>query len=316
MPARPAPQAPTPAVIEEPTYWTPKALLDWTEGYFRDRGVPTPRLDAELLLAHVLGVTRIELYLQYDRPLMPPELERYRELVRARGRRRPVAYLVGEVGFWNLELSIDEACLIPSPDTETLVESVLEAIGTLRRTDPARPLHLLELGTGSGAIPLAVLSEAEHLTWVGVERSRAALAVAAANRARHGALVAPRYNALHLVHGDRFEPLRADWRPHVVAGNPPYIPTGTIDRLMPEVSRAEPRLALDGGRDGLDFLRYMVAWAADRLADDGHLLFEMGAEQARDARRLIEGTAGLALVGVRPDLTGHPRVLHARRPSA
>ncbi|HKI97933.1 MAG TPA: peptide chain release factor N(5)-glutamine methyltransferase [bacterium] len=291
--------------------WTPKSLLDWTESYFDERGVPSPRLDAELLLAHVLGCRRIDLYLRFDQPLTERELARFRELVRARGQRRPLAYLIGEADFWSLTLAVREGILIPSPDTETLVEGILAAIGALRSADPERPLWALELGTGSAAIPLAVCSEVRGLRWVAVERSPAAMAVAAENRRRHAALLEPRDNALHLVLGDRFEPIAAGFRPHIVAGNPPYIPTGTIDRLMPEVSRAEPRLALNGGRDGGDFQRYMLAYAERSLAPGGHVLMEMGSDQERRLRGEVTQHAGLRLVEVRNDLAGHPRVLHA-----
>lgn len=293
--------------------WTPKALLDWTEDYLRGKGVPTPRLDAELLLAHVLGCQRIELYLQFDRLLDACELARYRELVRERGHRRPVAYLTGETGFWNLTLAVDEGILIPSPDTEALVEAIVEATCALRREAPDRPLKVLELGTGSAAIPLAVCSEANGLHWIAVERSSAAIALAARNRKRHAHLLAPRGNALWLVLGDRFQAIQPRWRPDVVAGNPPYIPSGTIDRLMPEVSRAEPRMALEGGPDGGDFQRYMLAYAASALPRGGRVLLEMGAEQTGMLKRAVEQLPALQLTEVRNDLSGHPRVLQAEK---
>jgi release factor glutamine methyltransferase len=296
----------------DPGLWTPKALLDRTEEYFHEKGVPSPRLDAELLLAHVLGCKRIDLYLQFNRPLDDTELSRFRELVRARGQRRPLAYLIGEAGFWTLTLAVREGILIPSPDTETLVEGILAAIAALRETDPRRPLAALELGTGSGAIPLAVCAEVEGVRWVSVERSPAAMAVAAENRRRHAHLLAPRGNALHLVLGDRFEAIAPGFRPQVVAGNPPYIPSGTVERLMPEV-RAEPRLALNGGPDGGDFQRYLLDYAQRALAPGGHLLFEMGSDQERRLRGELAAQPALRLVAVRPDLAGHPRVLHARR---
>jgi len=302
-------------VTERPDVWSPHSLLNWTEGYFQEKGIPSPRLDAELLLAHVLGCRRIDLYLQFDRPLGEDELTRFRELVRARGQRRPLAYLVGEAEFWSLPLAVREGILVPSPDTETLVEGILAAVAALRAAEPARPLLTLELGTGSAAIPLAVCSEVEGMRWVAVERSAAAMAVAAENRRRHAGLLTPRSNALELVLGDRFEAIAAGCRPHLVAGNPPYIPRGTIDRLMPEVSKAEPRLALDGGRDGGDFQRYLLAYAERALAPGGHLLMEMGSDQERRLRGELAQHGGLRLVGVRNDLAGHPRVLHAERPA-
>jgi release factor glutamine methyltransferase len=300
-------------VTPQADLWTPRSLLDRTETYFDEKGVPSPRLDAELLLAHVLGCRRIDLYLQFDRPLAEGELGRFRELVRARGQRRPLAYLTGEAGFWSLTLAVREGILIPSPDTETLVEGILEAVAALRREEPARPLRALELGTGSAAIPLAVCSEVEGVSWLAVERSPAAIAVAAENRRRHAHLLAPRGNALRLVLGDRFEAIAPAWHPHLVAGNPPYIPSATIERLMPEVSRAEPRLALNGGRDGGDFQRTMLDYAARRLPPGGQLLLEMGSEQEPRLRAELAALPALELVAVRPDVAGHPRVLHARR---
>ncbi len=300
-------------MTDRPDVWTPHSLLNWTEEYFDGKGVPSPRLDAELLLAHVLGCRRIDLYLQFDRPLADAELTRFRELVRARGQRRPLAYLVGEADFWSLTLAVREGILIPSPDTETLVEGILAAIAALRQEQPERPLQALELGTGSAAIPLAVCSEVQGVRWLAVERSPAAMAVAVENRRRHAGLLEPRGNALRLVLGDRFEAIAATFRPHLVAGNPPYIPRGTIDRLMPEVSQAEPRLALDGGLDGGDFQRYMLAYAERALAPGGHVLLEMGSDQERRLRGELAQQAGLRLVEVRNDAAGHPRVLHAER---
>ena len=140
--------------------WTPKTLLDWSKDYFAKKGILTARLDGEILLAHVLGCRRIDLYLQFDRPLAADELSAYRELVRARADRTPVAYLTGKAGFWNLMLSVGPGCLVPRPDTETLVEAVVEAVDEMRHSshgmhaDPVKPSMLcLELGTGTGAIP-------------------------------------------------------------------------------------------------------------------------------------------------------------------
>lgn len=292
--------------------WTPKGLLERTESFFDDRGLPSPRLDAELLLAHVLGCQRIDLYLQYDQPLSEDEVGRYRELVRARAQRRPLAYLIGETGFWSLTLAVREGLLVPSPDTETLVEAILGAIADLRANEPERPLWALELGTGTAAIPLAVCSEVRGVRWVSVERSSAAMQVAAENRERYPELLEPRGNGLALVLGDRFEAIGAGFRPHIVAGNPPYIPAGTIDRLMPEVSRAEPRLALNGGPDGTDFQRYMLAYAGRSLAPGGHVLMEMGSDQERRLRTALQQQPRLGAVRVHNDLSDQPRVLHAQ----
>jgi release factor glutamine methyltransferase len=261
-----APYAPAASLAAEvPRVWTPKSLLDWTDGWFASRDIPTPRLDAELLLAYVLGLRRLDLYLQFDRPLDAAELTRYRELVRKRADRVPVAYLTGEVGFWNLTLDIAPGCLIPRPDTETLVEAVLDAIAEIRAANQAanaEALTVLELGIGSAAIPLALCSELEALTWIGVDRAPKALSVAARNVRRHAALLEPRGNRLGLVCGDGFDAVRPDLAVDLIVSNPPYILSGDIPGLMPEVAMAEPRQALDGGPDGLRFYHLLIAEAA------------------------------------------------------
>ncbi|MCH8888377.1 MAG: peptide chain release factor N(5)-glutamine methyltransferase [SAR324 cluster bacterium] len=301
-------------MTKPPPIWTPKSILEWTEDFLQRKGVPSPRLDAELLLAHVLECQRIDLYLQFQRPLEAGELSRFRELVRLRGGRKPVAYLLEEAGFWNLTLRVTEATLIPGPDTEILVEGILAAISALRATAAAdSPLLAVELGTGTGAVPLAVCSEAEGIEWIAVEHSPAAMAVAAENKRRHAGLLTPRGNTLHLVLGDRFESIRPRRPLHLIAGNPPYIPTGSIDGLMPEVSGHMPRMALDGGVDGEDFQRYLLDFALERLAPGGRVVLEMGAEQSASLAAAIEARQGLALVEIRQDLAGHDRVLHGER---
>ncbi len=355
--------------------WTPKSLLEWTAGWFATKNIPTPRLDAELLLAHVLRLKRLDLYLQFDRPLAAPELASYRELVRKRAERTPVAYLVGEVGFWSLTLDIARGCLIPRPDTETLVEAVVEAITELRgeqRTpreedaasgtvtsadaegqvpdwaaidavagsdtppqdaaldvpnpapippvaappssaaESARPLTVLELGTGSAAIPLAVCSEVRGITWLAADRSREALSVASRNARRHAALLGPRDNRLWLMRANAFAGVRADTSIDLIISNPPYIRSAEIDGLMPEVSVHEPRAALDGGTDGLDFYRLLIDEAGRRLRSGGLLIVEIGHDQQPGIAVLV-AAAGLEIARVRKDLAGHTRVLEIRK---
>jgi release factor glutamine methyltransferase len=370
----PSPPAAGSAPGEAARVWTPKTLLAWTEGYLRAKGVATPRLDAELLLAHSLGLKRLDLYLQFDRPMAAPELTRFREQVRRRGERIPVAYLTGEAEFWSLTLEMAPGCLIPRPDTETLVDEVLAAIAELRGLPPQLPggtpppladaadgtpppladaadgtpppraeaadgsaqppaerpllapapvpappalaLTVLELGTGSGAIALAACSETEGLTWIALERSPEALAVARRNRTRHAALLAPRRNRLWLVRGDGFAALKsaAPGGPaDLIVSNPPYIPSAAIGDLMPEVSRYEPRAALDGGPDGLAFYRLLLAEAAQRLRPGGRLVVELGHDQLQAVRGLAAAHPALAEAGIRRDLGGHARVLDLRK---
>jgi len=293
--------------------WTPLALLQWCEGFFREKGIDTPKLDAERLLAHTLGCRRIDLYLAFDRPLAPAELDTFRDLVRRRAGREPVAYLTGEAGFWTLELAVGPGCLVPRPDTETLVEGALAAVDILREDAPTRPLRLMELGTGSGAIPLALCAERTGLDIVATDASPHALGYARANRERHATLLAPRQNRLTLVCCRDFAALAPALRADLIVSNPPYIPTADIAGLAPEVSRAEPRAALDGGPDGLAVYRRLLALAPRRLVAGGHMLLETGAEQAPALLVLLGEIPDLTLVDYRRDLAGRPRVLHVRR---
>ncbi|MDH4224528.1 MAG: peptide chain release factor N(5)-glutamine methyltransferase [Deltaproteobacteria bacterium] len=285
--------------------WTIKALLDWSRDYFGSKGIPTPRLDAEILLAHVLSLKRIELYLKFDQPVADQELARFKELVRRRAAREPVAYLVGEVWFWSLLLAVRPGVLIPRPETEVLVEAALEA---LRGLAGPGPCPVVELGTGTGAIPLALCRETTGLEIVSVDCSPAALNTAAENRVRHQELLSPKGNRLWLVRGDRLEPIHPGFRPRLIVSNPPYIPAGVVESLEPEVSVHEPRLALDGGPDGLDFYRYLVGFAGRALAPGGRMVVEIGSDQADEFCGLVEQAAGLRVMEIRKDLARRPRV--------
>ncbi len=299
-----------------PKIWTTQSILDWCRAYFQEKGLPAPRLDGELLLAHTLGCSRLDLYLKFDRPLSASELSGFKSLVLRRLHRVPVAYLTGEVGFWNQTLKVGPGCLIPRPDTETLVEATLVALQEIgsQGDDPGgSEITVAELGTGCGAIPLAVCSEVQGLTWIAVERSIAALAMARDNLALHHHLLAPRDNRVRLIQGEGMEPFSRDFRPSLVLSNPPYIPSAEIDSLEPEVSCQEPREALDGGADGLDVHRYLVDYAARNLPAGGQLLMEIGAEQEQSAVELIAAQSLLEGAAVRRDLAGRPRVVSARR---
>lgn len=295
----------------QPPVWTPKALLDWSTGYFEGKGIAAARFDAERLLAHVLACTRLDLYLQFDKPLAEPELASFRELVRRRADREPVPYLIGEVGFWNLTLAIRPGCLIPRPDTEALVEAVLAALHT--RAKGPRPPRVLEFGTGSGAIPLAVCTESDDLVWIAIERDAVAAAVARENFSRHAEMLARRSNRVHLVRAEGFSALAPSFRPDLIVSNPPYVASGMIPTLEPEVARFEPRAALDGGEDGLRWYREIVSCAAERLAQPGDLLLEIGLDQAGAVSNLITTAPALSLKAVHRDLEGRPRVVWAGR---
>ena len=271
--------------------WTPIELVRWTTDYFRGCGIATPRLDAELLLAHVLGERRIDLYLGFERAVEAADRARYRELVRRRGvDRLPVAYLTGEREFWSLPLRVGPEVLVPRPETETLVETVREL----------RPSRVVDVGTGCGTIACAVAAELPEAFVLAIDLAPAALRVARANAERLG--LEPR---VRVAAGDLLGPVAGRW--DVVAANLPYVPTARLAALPPEV-RHEPRMALDGGPEGLDLLRRLVADAPRALARPGALVLEVGEGQASEVEGLVRG-AGAAGTEIRKDLAGIERVV-------
>jgi release factor glutamine methyltransferase len=271
----------------------PRTVVDFlglASAYLAARDFEQPRLDAELLLGDVLGLGRLELYLHHDRPLDPAEVDAFRELLRRRGRGEPVAYLVGTTGFRSLVLATDARALVPRPETEVLVELALA-----RLPDGGA---LLDLGTGSGAIALAVASERPDAAVTASDADEAALALAAENAERTGAR--PR-----LVHADLYDGLPEGERYDVIAANLPYIPAGD-ERVEPGVHDFEPHRALYAGADGLDLIRRAIAGAPERLRPGGWLVLEVGEGQAATVAGLLE-ERGFAEVAVTRDLAGIDR---------
>ncbi len=279
--------------------WTPLRLLGWTQGFFAQRGVDAPRLTAELLLASALGCDRVRLYLDFDKPLGEPELARYRALVKRRAEGEPTAYLVGAREFFGRRFQVDARVLVPRPETELLVEAALAAL--------PEGGAALDLGAGSGAVAVSLALGRPGARVTAVDLSAEALEVARANAAALGA-------AVELLAGDLFAPLPAGARFDVIASNPPYVPTGELAGLQREVRR-EPRLALDGGPDGLAVLRRIVAEAPRWLSPGGALLLEMH-ESHLEALPALCLAAGFAAAEARRDLAGLPRLTVARMAAA
>jgi release factor glutamine methyltransferase len=283
--------------------WTVGGLLNWTARYLAAKGVEYPRLDAEVLLAHVLGCQRVDLYgLRFGEDASEEARQSYRELIRRRLEGCPVAYLVGRKEFFKLELEVSPAVLIPRPDSEVLVLQCLD----LARTRPAP--RVLDLGTGSGNLAIAVARQHATALVTAVDLSADALATARRNAERHG--VAGRVSFLQ---GDLFEPLPAGESFDFVISNPPYIPHADIAGLPVGVRDFEPHLALDGGPDGYAVFDRLVAGARDRLVPAGWLLVEIGAPQEVTARQKLEACPGYRLAPTVHDFSGHPRVLKAQR---
>ncbi len=285
--------------------WTLLHLLRWSTQYLGEKDVPEARLQSELLLAHALGLARLDLYLQYDRPLEAEELDRFRPLLRGRARREPVQYLLGSVAFRDLELRIDRRALIPRPETEGLVEEVLGWMGR----QPASPRSVLEIGTGSGAIALALRTEADPPLEriVATDLSEDALALARSNAERLGA------DGIDWRTGAGFDPLREGEVFDVVVSNPPYVSLEASGELEPEVVSFEPAEALFAGTDGLEVLSPLIAGAGAVLREGGLLALEIGADQGPAVQALAERAGNWREIRVAKDLSGRDRYLLAAR---
>jgi release factor glutamine methyltransferase len=279
--------------------WTVLALLRRATDHLHEQGIDSPRAAAEILLAHALNCRRIDLYLRFDQPVEVAERDRFRDLIRRRLRREPVAYITGFREFWSLPLVVDASVLIPRPETECLVEA---ALAVLPESDDA-PKRILDLGTGSGAVVLALAKERPGHQFLATDCSVAALAAARAN-ARRLALEA----RLDFLTGDWFAPLRRCRQWDLIVSNPPYIATSVLADLDPEVVAFEPRQALDGGPDGLDSLHRIIDQAPSYLADSGYLLLEIGADQRRPVAERVRKTTAYRRMDFRTDYAGRDRV--------
>jgi release factor glutamine methyltransferase len=273
---------------------------------FAERGFENARLEAEQLLAGVLGVKRLDLYLQHDRPVADDELGRYREAVRRRLRHEPLQYVLGTAAFRALELRVDRRALIPRPETEVLVGAVLE--WSTARAAAGRPARsVLDIGTGSGAIALSLAAEGGFERVVATDVSAAALALAAENAAACG--LAAR---VELRCGPLFEPAAGE-RFDVVVANPPYVAESEAATLAPEVRDHEPALALFGGDDGLDVLRDLIAAAPGYMERGALLALEIGATQGEAVLDMARRTGALAGEHIGLDLAQRSRFLFAER---
>ena len=287
--------------MKRPDNWTIIALLQRTTHFFAEQNIESPRLDAELLLAFALGIARIDLYLRHDQPLNPEELDRFRALVKRRKDREPVAYITGTKAFWDLDLVVSPEVLIPRPETECVVEEALTFLKTYAGPPKRR---ILDLGTGSGAIALALAHSCPEDHVVAVDRSCQALAVAQGNCRRHDL-----QGRVGLVAGDWADMFSADQgRFDLIVSNPPYIPSREIDALQPEISQYEPRMALDGGTDGLDGLRAIIRQAPKLLRSGGALILEIGHDQYPAVQRLAEACHAYRDIACRTDYAGLDRV--------
>lgn len=281
--------------------WTIIKILNWTKQYFADKGVENPRLDAEVLLCAVLKCERINLYMDFERPLTDAELAEYKKMVIRRAQNEPLAYILGEKAFMRNSLKVNKYTLVPRPETELLAESLIKASQLVNE----KP-KILDIGTGSGAIIISLLDYLPQAVGAAVDISTGALAVAKENAVSIGV-----DKRVAFIRSDLFANIPAGKKFDIIVSNPPYIPAGDIAGLAKDVQN-EPISALDGGADGLDFYRRIISEAASYLEADGLLAFEIGIGQSAAVAGLCRA-AGFTKVSIRKDYAGIDRMVFAAR---
>ncbi len=285
--------------------WRVVDLLDWTSQYFEQNAIPNPRLDAEVLLGHLLGKSRLQLYLDFEMPVFSEHLTPFRELIKKRIARTPVSYLTNRKEFMSLEFYVDERVLIPRPETEQLIETILT-------TQTDKPQRLLELGTGSGVIATILAVHQPEWDITATDLSEDALAVAQKNAETHACTT-----QIEFLSGDLFEPIKAinpngeaqfDW----IVCNPPYVKKTEWDSLSPDVRDYEPEIALFAGDDGLAVIRRLIAEAPEYLAPNGNLILEIGETQSDTVRTLINTEPAYCSCELVKDYAEKERIVLAR----
>jgi release factor glutamine methyltransferase len=289
-----------------PNEWTIIKLVQWATTYFDTHDIDSPRATAEILLSHVLNTRRIDLYLRYDQPLTPDELERFKALIKRRMNREPVAYILGCKEFWSMGLHITRDVLIPRPETECLVEKSLEM---LAMDANMKSKLILELGTGCGAVILALASEnPRHSYWA------TDISINAIRIARQNAMQNDLNGKIHFIAGDWFAPLGSKTGVFdLIVSNPPYIKSGDLAQLQPEIHAYEPLLALDGAADGLHCLRHIIQSAYRFLKPGGALILEIGHDQKASLKQMIAECGEYEGVSFYQDYSGYDRILQMNK---
>ena len=279
--------------------WTIIKLLSWTESYFQSHSIDSPRLTGELLLAYSLDITRLDLYLQHDRPLNKNELSHFKALIKKRTENQPLAYITGEKGFYESDFRVTKDVLIPRPDTETIVEQALKILKVNKKN---RPWNILELGTGSGAIIISLAKEKPHNYYFASDFSIAALEIAKKNAEK---II---NNKIIFFCTDWFSSIKESMQFDLIISNPPYIPSSDIAKLEPEIREFEPMLALDGGKDGLNSIRFILKKAHCCLTPGGVILLEIGFDQKDRLINIVNKYSQYPSIKFIKDLAGHNRV--------
>ncbi|MCP3876400.1 MAG: peptide chain release factor N(5)-glutamine methyltransferase [Desulfobacteraceae bacterium] len=281
--------------------WTIFKILSWTESYFKNYSTDSPRLTAEILLAHCLGIERLDLYLQHDRPLQKNELSEFKALIKRRIQNEPVAYITGKKGFFESDFEVCKDVLIPRPDTETIVEQALNIIEN--QQGKKCPKTILELGTGSGAIIISLAKVFPDHLYFASDVSKTALEMAKKNGQK---IVKDR---IHYFSSSWFSSLKEMPQFDLIISNPPYIPTRDIQDLQPDISEFEPMLALDGGKDGLESYRSILKDAYGYLVSGGIILLEIGFDQKEGITNIVKQYPQYESIDFIKDLADHNRVV-------
>ena len=280
--------------------WTIKTLLAWTESYFGEHGIDSPRLTAEILLAKSLDLRRLDLYLQHDRPLEAGELADYKTLITRRRNREPVAYITGEKGFFDARFKVGPGVLIPRPDTEVLVETAMAALKGHEAAN--KRARVIELGVGSGAVIVSLAKACPDHDYFGCDLSSAAIETARSNAQ------AIAQSPVRLFQGSWLSAVAQDTGFDLILSNPPYIPRADIETLAPEIREHEPRMALDGGADGLTAIHVILDQASVCLSAKGQVMLEMGYDQKPLLAEVAKELAWVQDCQFVRDLAGHYRL--------
>lgn len=288
--------------VEPP--WTILRTLQWTAGFFADRGIESSRTDAEILLADTLGCQRIDLYMHHDQPLQAGELSRFKALIQRRAQREPVAYILGSKEFWSLEFKVTPDVLIPRPETEGVVKTALQLYSG------EDPIRILELGVGSGIITIALAHERSAWRFWATDVSQAAIEIARSNARSHHV-----DDRIQWMVGSWFEGVEKDAEDKfdLILSNPPYIAEAKLDTLEPEVGQFEPRLALDGGPDGLESIAHILDAAPEYLRPGGWMIFEIGYDQGNAVQDLAGDSGAYDQIIVDQDFSGLDRIVRFRK---
>jgi release factor-specific protein-(glutamine-N5) methyltransferase len=288
--------------------WTIQRVLDWTRGYLERKGDEHPRLSTEWIISYVTGLSRVEIYINFDRPLTPDELARMHAAIERRASGEPLQYVTGEMAFRHIVLTCEPGVLIPRPETEVLVDCALEALDA--RGEDSEPAQALEIGCGTGCISLSLASERPGTHVVATDVSPTAVALCKRNRDALGL-----EDAVEVAECDLAEGVEApEGGFDLLVSNPPYIPTEVLEReVPPEVADFEPHLALDGGADGLNVFRRILAAAPGLLAPGGTMCVELYERSLDQASDLVADAGGWQPARIVEDLTHRPRILVAAR---